>query len=81
LRSAPPALSRYVLRLALEHLGGLRGVAAIHIERLFELARSKTPSGRCLPLPGGREVRFRTNQMTIVCAALPRPVVAAGVPA
>lgn len=81
LRSAPPALARHVLRRALKHLGGLRGVAAVHIERLLALARSRTPSGRCVPLPGGREVRFRTKQMTIVCAALPRPVVAAGVPA
>ncbi len=81
LRSAPPALGRHVLRVALKRAGGLRGVAAIHIERLLGLARSKTPSGRSLPLPGGREVRFRTNQMTIARAALPRPVVAPGVPA
>ncbi len=81
LRNAPSALARHVLRLALKHAGGLRGVAAIHIERLLDLACSKTPSGRRVPLPGGREVRFRTNQMTIVRAALARPVVAAGVPA
>jgi len=78
LRSAPPALVRYALRLALRNAGGLRGVTASHIEGLLKLARSRTPSGRLLQLPGGRQVRFRTNHLTIVNAALPRPL---GVPA
>jgi tRNA(Ile)-lysidine synthase len=54
LREAPPAVARLALRQALADAGGLRGITAVHIERLLRLAAAPGSSGRSLPLPGRR---------------------------
>jgi tRNA(Ile)-lysidine synthase len=58
LAGLPVAVARATLRLALLETGGLANVDGGHVERLLRLARSPAPSGRRLPLPGGREARF-----------------------
>ncbi len=58
LAKAPVAVSRAALRLALLETGGLSGVDRGHVERVLRLAATPTPSGRRIPLPGGREARF-----------------------
>jgi tRNA(Ile)-lysidine synthase len=63
LRHAPRALARRVLRGALEQTGGLKGVGRAHVETLLALAAA--PSGRRLPLPGGREAVVRFGEMRI----------------
>lgn len=81
LREAPRAVGRAALRVTLEATGGLRGVGAVHVERALDLARSATPSGRHLPLPGGREaassfgeIRVGPRPATAVPYAYPLPV-------
>jgi tRNA(Ile)-lysidine synthase len=54
----PVAVARATLRQALLETGGLAGVDGGHVDRLLRLVRSPAPSGRRLPLPGGREARF-----------------------
>jgi len=58
LAEAPTAVARATIRQALARAGGLAQVGALHVERVLDLARAKAPSGRRLPLPGGREARF-----------------------
>lgn len=58
LAEAPAAVARCAVRLALAETGGLAGIDRGHVDRLLRLARAKAPSGRRLPLPGGREARF-----------------------
>jgi tRNA(Ile)-lysidine synthase len=58
LGSAPRALARRALRRALENGAGLRGVGAQHIEAILDIASAEAPSGKRLPLPGGREAVF-----------------------
>jgi tRNA(Ile)-lysidine synthase len=58
LAGAPTAVARAAIRLAVGRKGGLGRVGAVHVERVLQLARGKAPSGRRLPLPGGREARF-----------------------
>ena len=65
LAEAPTALARAALRLALLRAGGLAQVGAVHVERALRLARAKAPSGRHLPLPGGREMRFTRDGIRI----------------
>lgn len=65
LRSRPRAVARAALRLALEQVGGLRGISASHVERMLDLARSKTASGHRLPLPGGREALVRFGELRL----------------
>ena len=65
LRRAPLALLRRGLRLALRRAGGLRGVSAVHVERLARLARSAAPSGRRVELPGGRVGSFRFDRLVL----------------
>jgi tRNA(Ile)-lysidine synthase len=65
LAGAPPALARATLRQALAQAGGLAHVGALHVERVLQLARAKSPSGRRLPLPGGREARFTRDAVRI----------------
>jgi tRNA(Ile)-lysidine synthase len=74
LGQAPPAVARVAIRQALRRTGGLGRVGAIHVERILTLARSRSPSGRRLPLPGGREVRYRLDELHLG----PRLAVAAG---
>jgi tRNA(Ile)-lysidine synthase len=71
LRLAPRAVARAALRQTIASVGGLRGVGAIHVERLLRLARSASPSGRALALPGGREAQFRFGDLWI--GPRPRP--------
>jgi tRNA(Ile)-lysidine synthase len=63
LAEAPTAIARAAIRQALAGAGGLARVGALHVERILGLARSKAPSGRRLPLPGGREARFTRDEV------------------
>jgi hypothetical protein len=65
-------VARVAVRQALKRTGGLGRVGAVHVERVLALARSRMASGRRLPLPGGREVRYRLGELWIG----PRPAVA-----
>jgi tRNA(Ile)-lysidine synthase len=65
LASAPPAVARVAVRQALRRAGGLARVGAVHVERVLKLAGSKGASGRRLPLPGGREVRYRQGELCL----------------
>ena len=65
LARAPRPLARLALRRALTLTGGLAGVAAVHVEKLLDLACSEAPSGRRMPLPGGREATFAWDELTI----------------
>ncbi len=65
LAAAPRAIARLALRAGLAQTGGLRGVRARHVERLLDLARSSTASGRALALPGGRVATVRFDQLRV----------------
>jgi tRNA(Ile)-lysidine synthase len=70
LAQAPRPLARLALRRAVAAAGGLAGVAAVHVEKLLDLLRSKAPSGRFVPLPGRRQATFAWDELVIG----PRPV-------
>ena len=70
---APAAVARAAIRLALARAGGLAQVGALHVERILQLARARAPSGRRLPLPGGREARFTRDEIRLEKRALPIP--------
>jgi tRNA(Ile)-lysidine synthase len=63
LRRAPIAVARRLVRRGLRHVGGLRGVGAIHVERILKLAGTAAPSGRRVSLPGRREASFRFDSL------------------
>jgi tRNA(Ile)-lysidine synthase len=63
LAEAPPAVARAAVRQVLLRAGGLAQVGALHVDRVLALARAKAPSGRRLPLPGGREARFTRDDV------------------
>ena len=65
LNAAPKAVARLSVRRGLQESGGLRGVGLRHVDAILELAASATPSGRRLPLPGGREAVFHFDQVRI----------------
>ena len=65
LARAPLAVARAALREALRRHGGLRGVGAVHVERLLALVRSPEPAGRALALPGRRSARFERDLLRI----------------
>jgi len=65
LSEAPRAVARAALREALEETGGLRGVGLGHVDRVLDLAGAAAPSGRRLPLPGGREAAFRFGEVAV----------------
>ncbi len=71
LAGAETAVARAALRQALSKRGGLAQVAAAHVERILELSRTPDPSGRWLPLPGGRRVRFTSEEVRIETRAEP----------
>jgi tRNA(Ile)-lysidine synthase len=74
LLSARRAVARVAIRRAIEMAGGLHGVSGAHVERILTLASSTAPSGRRLPLPGGREARFSFGEIQIGPATgAPRP--------
>jgi tRNA(Ile)-lysidine synthase len=66
LLEAPPAVARLAVRRALAESGGLRGVAATHVEKILEVAHSKSASGRRLALPGDRDAVFRFDRVCVV---------------
>ena len=75
LGAAPAPVARVAVRQALARAGGLGRIGAVHVEQILALARSAAPSGRRLPLPGGREVRYGHGALRLG----PRfPAVAAG---
>ena len=63
LLTAPPAVARRTVRRALAMSGGLRGVAAAHVEKILAVARSRGASGRRLPLPRGWEALFSFDEI------------------
>jgi tRNA(Ile)-lysidine synthase len=63
LAEAPPAVARVAVRQALRRAGGVGRVGAVHVDGILVLARSRSSSGRRLPLPGGREVRYRLDEV------------------
>jgi len=65
LQGSPRAVARAALRQALDRVGGRRAVAAAHVERILELAAGAAPSGRRLPLPGGREAVFSFDELRL----------------
>jgi tRNA(Ile)-lysidine synthase len=73
LRDAPAAVARLALRQALAEAGGLRGVTALHIERLRRLAVAAASSGRSLPLPGGRVAAVHFDQIGFGPVPAPAP--------
>jgi tRNA(Ile)-lysidine synthase len=73
LAAAAAPVARAVFRLALLRAGGLAQVRAVHVERMLRLARAKAPSGRRLPLPAGREVRFTREEIRLQSRAVERP--------
>jgi tRNA(Ile)-lysidine synthase len=76
LDQAPPPLARVAIRQAIAQAGGLRQLGAVHIERVLRLVRAAAPSGRSLPLPGGRVVRFTREDVRFETRApLPRKAV------
>lgn len=65
LASAHPAVARAALRRALDLVGGLADISALHVERLLDLARSHGTSGRRLPLPAAREAVVRFGHLRL----------------
>jgi tRNA(Ile)-lysidine synthase len=65
LANAPTPVARAAVRQGLARAGGLAQVGALHVERILQLARAKAPSGRRLPLPGGREARFTRDAVRL----------------
>ena len=65
LHFASPAVARVAIRRAIEAEGGLRSVGAEHVEKILALASAPAPSGRKLPLPGGREASFSFSEVRI----------------
>ncbi len=55
LGSVSRAVARAAVRSALQRTGGLRGVGLTHVDRILALALAPKPSGKRLPVPGGRE--------------------------
>jgi tRNA(Ile)-lysidine synthase len=55
LAAAHPAAARAAIRQALNGLGGLADISAVHVERLLDLAGAPRASGRRVTLPGARE--------------------------
>lgn len=80
LRAASQSVARGLLRQALEQAGGLDDVAAVHVERLLDLARSAVPSGRRLALPHGREALLRFGDLYIGPRRVPAPPFALPLP-
>lgn len=65
LRGASPAEARAALRHALGAAGGLRDVSVAHVERILDLARAASPSGRRVTLPGGRAALFSFGEVRL----------------
>jgi tRNA(Ile)-lysidine synthase len=64
--AAPRAVARLAVRRAVAEAGGLTDVAATHVEKILDVACSKTASGRRLPLPGARDALFRFDHVSVL---------------
>jgi tRNA(Ile)-lysidine synthase len=71
LNAAPRAVARLSVRRALQESGGRRGVGLGHVDAILDLAGSAAPSGRRLPLPGGREAVFHFDEVRIGARCAP----------
>ena len=65
LAEAPRAVARLAIRNALTRTGGLRGIGAVHVERVLDLSLRPRASGRRLPLPGAREAAVQFAELRI----------------
>jgi tRNA(Ile)-lysidine synthase len=65
LASVSRAVARAAVRSTLERTGGLRGVGLVHVDRILALATAARPSGKRLPLPGGREAVVEFAQVRV----------------
>ncbi|HEY7510603.1 MAG TPA: tRNA lysidine(34) synthetase TilS [Vicinamibacteria bacterium] len=74
LAAAPRAIARLALRQALGEAGGLRGVTAVHVERLLALIASPRASGRSLALPGGRAAVVHFDELRMGPAVRPAAI-------
>ena len=68
LAGAPPAVARLAVRRAVREGGGLRAVSLEHVDAILDLAGRRAPSGRRLPLPGGREAAVHFDEIRIAPA-------------
>jgi tRNA(Ile)-lysidine synthase len=80
LASVSRAVARAAVRSALERTGGLRGVALTHVDRILALATAARPSGKRLPLPGGREAVVEFAYLRIGPRRAPAEAFAVDVP-
>jgi tRNA(Ile)-lysidine synthase len=76
LASVSRAVARAAVRSALERTGGLRGVALAHVDRVVALADAARPSGKRLPLAGGREAVVEFAELRIGPRRRPAPAFA-----
>lgn len=67
LKSAPEGLAKTALREALRRHGGLRSVAAVHIEKLWGLVQEGRGGAR-LPLPGRRTGLVLRSRLVVTAA-------------
>ena len=65
LRRLPLAERRVAVRRSIEGAGGLRGVAAIHMERILRLASRPDARGHRVDLPGRRQAVFGPGGLRI----------------
>jgi tRNA(Ile)-lysidine synthase len=68
LAAAPRAIARLAVRRAVREGGGLRAVSLEHVDAILDLAGRAAPSGRRLPLPGGREAAIHFDEVRIAPA-------------
>lgn len=80
LASVSRAVARAAIRSALERTGGLRGMGLTHVDRILALATAARPSGKRLPLPGGREAVVEFAEMRIGPRRAPARAFAIDVP-
>jgi tRNA(Ile)-lysidine synthase len=65
LAGAPLAVARAAVLEALRRSGGLRGVRAVHVDRVVQAARRSETSGPGISLPGGRAVRVTRDEVRV----------------
>ena len=71
LARAPRAVARLAVRRAVRAAGGLRAMTLDHVDAILDLAGRRAPSGRRLPLPGGREAAVHFDEVHIGPARSP----------
>jgi tRNA(Ile)-lysidine synthase len=80
LGSVSRAVARAAVRSALQRTGGLRGVGLTHVDRILALAVAPRPSGKRLPVPGGREAVVEFAELRIGPRRTPPAAFAVDVP-